>query len=432
LFALSVSSRADALPRLSRQLRALSSGIGDKRSGRVDFDPAGFLQLNAATSALVTELAGLDSDTPMERRMSLMGEVRQAYAELPDQELYGLGAHAWRTRIGASGVSGYFYAPGDDRWFSAGPARGSGHDTHFDPIAAYSGESLWGAGPLATLSKSRLLFQGGTASVDGRLSSSATTRVEVHDWRAADAIEAWPVVFTDWQELQAHCRRHFRPGLLSPTAALPVLLMPSPAWFDELAQRLIWPLADEHGDWIGLSLSQGVDERGFDDVERLSQQRPRLVTALVRALPSGYRLTPIAWLGSNGDAGLHAIGLDGHQARPTTTGKRLWGLGAKAAAMLRSQREFRSPVGRSASADLIAEVMDALSMWTEVGDAALPRFAPLATAVQDIGHPVIANALSTVSDSSSEERPQAVLIAVYLLGLLGGLKRELEWLEEDA
>jgi hypothetical protein len=89
-------------------------------------------------------------------------------------------------------------------------------------------------------------------------------------------------------------------------------------------------------------------------------------------------------------------------------------------------------VGRSATADLIAEVMDALSMWTEVGDVAMPRFAPLASAVQDIGHPVIANALSAVSGSSSEERPQAVLVAVYLLSLLGGLERELEWLEEDA
>src|SRR5262249_57367145 len=108
LFTLSIVSRADALPRLGRQLRQLAAGIRQKREREFAFSPADALSRLAGTHALAEAL--LRPHAP-DRLAVLKGAVRQDYEAVGSLTLFGLGAILWHTRTGARGVTSYFYAP---------------------------------------------------------------------------------------------------------------------------------------------------------------------------------------------------------------------------------------------------------------------------------------------------------------------------------
>jgi hypothetical protein len=113
-----------------------------------------------------------------------------------------------------------------------------------------------------------------------------------------------------WPTLADHLAQCFAPSLDMPAlSAQPVVLLPSriaPVAFDDLTQRLRWPLMDLSGAWISLTLDHNDEGRGLG-ASRIAaleaaigdggDKRPFAIVAIAR--PEGGKLTlePIALWG---------------------------------------------------------------------------------------------------------------------------------------
>jgi hypothetical protein len=190
LFLLSVSSRADDLPALSRRLRRLSGSVRARRDRDFTMTPSDILSEIAAAYALADALATCGDATKV---VQLRGAARQGYAPVGPLGLIGLAARQWETRGDARGITGYFYAPELKRTVTVGLARVGRHDRLFDPVSGFHDESLWRAGPLRELIGARVDLQGARLSPEGRLSQAQETVGWKTAWVPDTAeIRAWP------------------------------------------------------------------------------------------------------------------------------------------------------------------------------------------------------------------------------------------------
>ena len=239
LFTLSVSSRADSLPRLSAMLRGIARMLRERRTRDFRFDPDACVGAIAAADALVRALPAVSDP---ERRAGLIGTVRQAYDEVGPLHLYGAGGETWRAEGGARGAVAYFYDPACDRWFTASLARGAGQDPFFDPRHAFASEAIWGGQTLVGLSRAEFWFDSVAGSPGGRLSTSAASSPEISG--ATTLSPDWACAFDCWDMLAERLRTRLVGSLAAPAAAQePVVLWPKRTgrpWFDDLAQQLHW------------------------------------------------------------------------------------------------------------------------------------------------------------------------------------------------
>jgi hypothetical protein len=317
LMLLAVSSRAEAMPRLSASLRRIAEGLEQRRSRNVNHDPVELLREIAYAHALLYAVSQIKDDARLRR---LAGAVRAEYEPIGDVDLIGLGANLFETITGAVGVTGHFVAPATGRRFAATLARSTSHDTRFDPRAAYLNQSVWGH-TLARLSSAAFRLSGAQASTAGRLSLSQTSRAEAIQPFAPsrETITAWAqdpnsslagLAFMSWPSLADHLARSFAPSLdTPPLSAQPVVLLPSriaPVAFDDLTQRLRWPLMDFTRAWISLTLDYNEEGRG------LGASR---IAALEAAISSGRNKRPFAIVAiarpEGGNITLEPIGLWG-------------------------------------------------------------------------------------------------------------------------
>lgn len=441
LFALSVSSRADALPRLSSLLRTLAARVNEKRNRDFSLDPGAFLTLMAEGYAVTHALAGLSGKAEAEAAFAaLRGATRQSYVPLGKTRVYGMGAQLWRTAAGARGVSGYFYAPAQDRWYRAGVVRGHAHDAFFDPRQAYRLESLWGAGPLADLARSRLVLEQGAASADGRLSLGKGVRATVEPW-APDIREmaGWPAAFDDWSPLEAHLHTRFTPSVVSPQRSPePVLLLPSalalPS-FDELAQKTVWPVRDSGERWMALTVerSEGL-ESVAQDVERAGRSlRPWAVAVLAFAGRERFALRPFALCLPTG--AVHSLGLDQVEEGVGDRAKGLLQrLGREvASAVHMGPHRFAETPASGATERTLADAADALLAAAELGNLAVEqglreRLARLAARLEDLGQAPVARALKRAAEASPASGPRRLLEAVFLVDTARGFLTPLPYL----
>lgn len=252
LFELSVSSRADSLPRLATLLRAVAAQMRLRRSRSLDFDPDRMLELAATTYALVRALGHSDA----ERRTALAGKVRRDFAPAERLHLVGCGGERWTTVSGARGVTAWFIEPATGRWLSTSLARGAGQDPSFAPGEAWRNQPLWQAEPLAVLAHSRIELEGSRHSADNRLSAPASARAKIVE-RAVRADPDWPGVVRDWDDLRGIWLDQVGLGLDSAETAAACLIAPSQIalpFFDDLAQQLVWPVRDWIGRWLALTI----------------------------------------------------------------------------------------------------------------------------------------------------------------------------------
>jgi hypothetical protein len=253
LFELSVSSRADSLPRLGGLLRALAAQVRLRRQRSFTYDPDQLLELLATGFALVRTLAaGSDPD----RLPHLAGNVRRSYSPLEPIELVGCGGENWRTTTGAKGVTAWFHEPATGRWFSASVARGSGQDPTFSPLEAWRSQSMWRSGPLAVLAHARIMLTGAGASADGRLSAPAEAQAKIIQADVAPE-PSWPGIVRLWSDLRSEYHRQAGTGLdgtSAPAVCLIAAQGSATPYFDDLAQQLIWPVRDMRGEWLALTL----------------------------------------------------------------------------------------------------------------------------------------------------------------------------------
>lgn len=252
LFELSVSSRADALPRLASILRAIAAQMRLRRGRALDFDPDRMLELAATAFALVR---ALERGEP-ERRAALAGKVRRAYSGSEPLELVGCGAERWTTPAGARGVTAWFYEQTSDQWLSTSLARGPGQDPGFSPREAWQHQPYWSAESLAALSHAAFTLTGANRSADNRLSAPAAAVAAIGARKVAPD-PAWPGLVRHWPDLRERWLAQVGLGIDTGEQAAVALIAPSaiaPAFFDDLAQQLVWPVRDIAGQWLALTL----------------------------------------------------------------------------------------------------------------------------------------------------------------------------------
>jgi hypothetical protein len=252
LFELSVSSRADALPRLAAMLRAIAAQMRLRRAKALDFDPDRMLELAASAFALVRALERGDP----ERRSALAGKVRRDFADSAPLELVGCGSERWTSSTGARGVTAWFIEPASGQWLSTVMARGPGQDPGFVPKEAWRSQAYWSSEPLGVLSHARFTLTGARRSADNRLSAPASAAAAITA-RKVVPDPAWPGVVRRWESLRAAWLGQVGLGIDTAEQAAVALICPSqiaPVYFDDLAQQLVWPVRDEAGAWLALTL----------------------------------------------------------------------------------------------------------------------------------------------------------------------------------
>jgi hypothetical protein len=445
LFALASSSRADALPRLGRELRELAVAMRQKRSRDFTFSPSEALARLAGTNALVDALSRPQAP---ERLAFLKGTARQDYRPAGTLTLFGLGARLWRGQIGARGLTGYFYAAEPQRIVTASLARASAHDRTFDATSAYGGEGLWSAGPLRELVRSQVRLSGAALSPEGRLSLGAASRGQ----RTArlpdrDLCASWPCAFANWHALQSALQAHFDLRLAgSADMPHPVLLVPAlhaEATFNAITQEWIWGLADENGSWMGLSLTEkDRDAMALARMRRISELGD-VIVILAEARPAGpsFTLEPIAAVAlmpSSDHLEFLNLDLETHgTALPSAAMRADW------LARLRRKPMGAPPVpvaltavsGRAPTARLADEAFEVMLGRAELGTLrATPQFrgqaAHFARTAETMGLLPLADTLTAAMRDADASNPAALLRAAHIIGRIRASTRQLPWLAE--
>ncbi|WP_157098630.1 hypothetical protein [Novosphingobium rosa] len=265
LFELSVSSRADSLPRLSAMLRAIAAQLRLRRQRNLGFDPDRMLELAATAFALCRALGQADEA----RLLQLAGKLRRDFTPASPFHLVGCGGEQWRGESGARGVTAWFVEPGTGRWLSTTLARGAGQDPAFTPGKAWREQPLWHAEALATLAHARIDLEGARLSEDGRLSAPAEARATITA-RGVRPDPDWPGVVSDWDALRDVWLTQTGLGLDREGSAAACLIDPAgqaSPYFDDLAQQLVWPLRDRNGQWLGLTLDHEEASRAIEALE---------------------------------------------------------------------------------------------------------------------------------------------------------------------
>ena len=438
---LAISGRAEALPRLAAALKRIAAGLEQRRLRAIAHDPAALLSELGYAHALVH---AIEQARDAETRRGLAGAVRSDYAQAGDLDLIGLGAELFETATGARGVSAYFLERATGRRFSASLARGSTHDTGFDPRTAYAVETVWGR-RFSQLAGASLRLAGAQASATGRLSLGQEIRVETLApfVPTRELLEQWldeaggPVagaLYASWQRLADDLGDSFAPSLAAPPpAAVPVVLYPAriaPVAFDDLTQSLTWPLMDRAGKWLALSLDH--DESGGG----LSARR---IAALEAALGDARAAKPFAIVAlarPEGDAlGLAPMALWGESQLlldfpPRATAPER-GLVAGLIARLRKAGDHfapRPPPDRAGGKlkHLTAAALDALIETAETGtdlSARTRKLAPMAQAFDLASLQPVAALFRHAADSTPADAAAAALAAAWGVVTLQGLAR---------
>jgi hypothetical protein len=286
LFELSVSSRADSLPRLAALLRAVAAQMRLRRDRALEFDPDRMLELTATAHSLAGALALADA----ERRSVLAGKVRRDFAPAAPLQLVGCGGERWMTVSGARGVTAWFVEPATGRWLSTTLARGAGQDPAFRPSDAWHSQPMWQSEPLAVLAHARIELEGSRRSADDRLSAPVSARATILD-RSIRPEPGWPGVVHDWDALRSDWLAKVGLGLDSTETSTACLIAPSqiaPPFFDDLAQRLVWPVRDRAGNWLALTLDH-------------QEPMPVAIEALEATIRSGWQGLALVRVERSGD-----------------------------------------------------------------------------------------------------------------------------------
>lgn len=441
---LAISGRAEAMPRLAAALKRSAAALEQRRLRAVAHDPAALLSELGYAHALVhaIERAG-DAET----RRSLAGAVRSDYAPAGDLDLIGLGAELFETATGARGVSAYFLECTTGRRFSASLARGSTHDTGFDPRTAYAVETIWGK-RFSQLAGASLRLAGAQASATGRLSLGQETRVEAmapfaptralldHWLDEADGPVAG-ALYASWQRLAEDLGDSFAPSLAAPPpAAVPVILYPAriaPVAFDDLTQSLTWPLMDRAGQWLALSLEHdesggGLGARRIAALEAAlgdaRAAKPFAIVALARPEGDALGLTPMALWGES------PLLLD---FAPRAAAPPDRGLVAGLVARLRKAGDHfapRPPPDRAGGTlkHLTAAALDVLVDTAETGtdlSSRARKLAPMADTFDLASLRPLAALFRQAADSTPADAAAAALAAAWGVTTLQGLARGL-------
>lgn len=437
-FVLSVSSRADDLPLLSRRLRQIAGMIRARRERDFTALPEELLSALATAFALAHAIKA-SPDPVLTAR--LRGTVRQGFAPVGSLSLIGLGARTWQTRSGAHGVTGYFCTSEGGRVVTASLARAGGYDTSFDAVTAYSGELLWGSGSLADMVGAQVSLQGARLSASARLSMSQETSGLRRMWRASRAeIATWSIAYDDWTTLAEHLRQRFALSLTRADAGPAVLaLLPSAAGvarFDVVGQRSCLALADAQGRSVVIVSPRPArrkDRAGVDDPLLLLGACAAIEAIIVEAVSGSgaIELRPIAaFVRRQADDPPIAMNLDPLLVRDAKDHAGSTSLTPGIAAT-NDDGAMMPAIPHDPLTALAAEITDALLALAELGlmrarDDIHRQFAALARRGRDMGLATLAAACVRVANAEPIRLPASILKLFHLADRVASLNRRLQ------
>lgn len=257
LFDLAISARAEAVPRLTAELRGLARQARLAATRDVHFEPAVFVMEAARAFALLEALKQHPRD------VALTGVPRRDYQSADACDFWLLGATVWSLQSGARGLTMHGFCPQERRWRSVSIARGAGQDPFFEPTAAY-GLSLWQAGSprehMGSLLHLPEPFFAEDGSVKLTLPRPAQPRGRI---RSLDALREAGASVAQWSTLRADLEARLGSGLRRRATPAVVLLDPvghTRPIFNDFSQAYEWAALDGAQDEVLLSLAADDDQ----------------------------------------------------------------------------------------------------------------------------------------------------------------------------
>ena len=273
LLDLAISSRCEALPRLSAELRMLAGQTQLASERSVEFEPEAFL-MDAARSYALLEVLRAVPGNPL-----LTGSVRQDYRKSDGMTVWPLGVSRWRSGTGARGLSAYVLNPQENRWFTVLEGRGAGMDPAFDPANAYH-MPVWGAGTLRGLIGREVRLPQPSLSRDGLLSTKPQDGSDASKgYLKLDEVLGCSAAHGNWSALRQDLRQRMGSGVCRRPVPIPALIAPSGfgrIGFDDLNQAYDWELHDDAGEPLLLRIP-AEDEESALRVWRLGKKIAAMV-----------------------------------------------------------------------------------------------------------------------------------------------------------
>jgi hypothetical protein len=253
LMTLAVSAQGANLPRVSLALRAVADEASSILRREARADEARLLILMARVYALM-EAIGRSGENP---RIDFAGAHRAQYVEVPESELFGVGAYTWKTGSGYSGLTVLFWSNQTKEFLSWSEARPG--TQQFDPRQRFYAEGPWnGAQSPRQVASSNLKLRHARRTANGRLSSSTKTSALVLEATSPQALEFGEKLFTSWKVLRRYvCQRQPLGLRESNPLELIGILEPNsfgPRAFDSITQTFTWEVYDEVDEALTLSL----------------------------------------------------------------------------------------------------------------------------------------------------------------------------------
>ncbi len=302
LFTLSVSAIGANLPRLARLLRALAEEIDLILRRDAAGDVGRLLDQLATAYALTRALSAAGRPS-----LTLAGQHRSEYETIGEMNLVGVGCWPWVTASGFEGLSVLFWDVDRKRFWSWGESRPSANTAGWDVHTVYTTSSPWGAGAPERISRSAFKLQNVKANAQGRLSSSQQTTAMLAgptvNVSGATQAEFGDRDFRSWTALAELAGKAVPLGLRAVEPLDQIVVVRPARWgervFDELLQRLVWPLYDDQGDVLLLSLPWlTVNEPAISFFESVNPEVDRLEGIVGRVMlgAEGLTLEPLALL----------------------------------------------------------------------------------------------------------------------------------------
>jgi hypothetical protein len=291
LLDLAISVRAEALPRLSGQLRALARQADQATRHDFSFEPDAFLRAAAQTFALIEALKQ-GSDDP-----ALTGVVKRNYAPAEPMDIWVLAASRWRSTGSARGVGTYCYSASRRRWYVVSQGRAAGTDRSFDVRSCYR-LALWSAASQPDLMGTALHLEKPSIADDTWLSPHSEAPAVPRSARitVAQLIESGAAA-DHWRALRDDLANRLGNGLRRGAFPIPAVIVPKKFGafaFRELEQTYEWEAVDQRDDQLILSIPASDDETA----SQLFEHRARIRGLVTEVACRGDRLNvlPIAVL----------------------------------------------------------------------------------------------------------------------------------------
>jgi hypothetical protein len=309
LFTLSVAATAAHLPRLARQLRALSDDVSLVLDRSAEADTARLFEWLCQAHALTRALLAAGAQAPV----ALVGRHRTQYDPAGDLDLAGVGAFPWQTASGYEGLTVLFWDGGGRRFVTWTASRPSASPGRFSMSQTYRVEAVWGGGSPERLSRSRFTLRQARANPLGRLSGGQASSVAGLAPIDPATLDFPGRLFTNWGALRTYAMSTYPIGLAEKNPLDRIVVLQPATWgpriFDELQQQFCWQIHDDAGAPLILTLPwTGVNEVAVEFLEALKPDRDRLTRVVARLAfgTHGLQIEPLSLLSAGTPQG-HSV-----------------------------------------------------------------------------------------------------------------------------